>query len=115
MIIMASGSELQWALDAATELGPAVRVVSMPCFERFDRQDAAYKAEVLPPSVTKRVAIEAGVSGLWYKYVLSGKVIGTDEFGFSAPGGTVMDAFGINAKHLLEVATEMLAESASPE
>merc|ERR1719230_1019954 len=82
----------------------------MPCFERFDRQDAAYKAEVLPPNVTKRLAIEAGVSGLWYKYVLDGKVIGTDEFGFSAPGGTVMDAFGINAKHLLEVAREMLAE-----
>jgi transketolase len=109
MIILASGSEVQWALDAATELGGAVRVVSMPCFERFDRQDAAYRAEVLPPSVTKRVAIEAGVSGLWYKYVPFGKVIGTDEFGFSAPGGTVMDAFGINTKHLVEVAGAMLA------
>jgi transketolase len=110
MIILASGSELQWALDAAKELGGAVRVVSMPCFERFDRQDAAYKAEVLPPAITKRVAIEAGVSGLWYKYVLTGKVIGTDEFGFSAPGGTVMDAFGINTKHLIEVAQAMLED-----
>merc|ERR1712193_453457 len=64
MIILASGSELQWALDAAKELGGAVRVVSMPCFERFDRQDDAYEAEVLPASVAKRVAIEAGVSGL---------------------------------------------------
>merc|ERR1719375_2283404 len=90
MIILASGSELQWAMDAAKDLGSAVRVVSMPCFERFDRQDDAYKAEVLPPSVTKRVAIEAGVSGLWYKYVgLKGKVLGTDEFGFSAPGDIV--------------------------
>merc|ERR1711972_1156831 len=53
----------------AKELGTFVRVVSMPCFERFDRQSAAYKAEVLPPSVTLRVAIEAGVSHMWYKYV----------------------------------------------
>merc|ERR1719428_1163866 len=111
MIILSSGSELQWALDAAKELGGGVRVVSMPCFERFDRQDAAYKAEVLPPNVTKRVAIEAGVSGLWYKYVLDGKVIGTDEFGFSAPGSEVMDAFGINTKRLVEVARGMLKES----
>merc|ERR1711972_325248 len=102
MILMASGSETQWALDAAKELGGGVRVVSMPCFERFDRQDAAYKSEVLPPSCTKRVAVEAGVSGLWYKYAQ--QVIGTDHFGFSAPGGVVMDAFGINVKHLLEVA-----------
>jgi pyruvate dehydrogenase complex dehydrogenase (E1) component len=111
LILLSSGSELQWAMDAAKELGSAVRVVSMPCFERFDRQEDAYKAEVLPPNVTKRVAIEAGVSGLWYKYVLDGQVIGTDEFGFSAPGGTVMDAFGINTKHLLEVAGAMLKEA----
>jgi transketolase len=111
MILLASGSELQWAIDAANVLGGAVRVVSMPCFERFDRQDAAYKAEVLPPNITKRLAIEAGVSGLWYKYVLGGKVIGTDEFGFSAPGGEVMDAFGINAKHLVAEAEFMLSET----
>merc|ERR1719393_322189 len=96
MILMGSGSELQWAMAAAKELGDGVRVVSMPCFERFDRQDDAYKAEVLPPTVTKRMAIEAGVTGLWYKYVgLDGKVIGTDKFGFSAPGDTVMESFGI--------------------
>jgi hypothetical protein len=111
LIILASGSELQWAMDAAKVLGGAVRVVSMPCFERFDRQDDAYKAEVLPPN-TKRMAIEAGVSGLWYKYVLDGKVIGTDEFGFSAPGGEVMDAFGINTKNLIDVAESMLSEAA---
>jgi transketolase len=114
MIILASGSELQWAMDAATRLGGAVRVVSMPCFERFDRQDAAYKAEVLPRSVTKRVAIEAGVTGLWYKYVgLEGKVIGTDEFGLSAPGATCMDVFGLNASHLFEVA-QQLQKSLTP-
>jgi len=108
MILLASGSELQWAMDVAKDLGDGVRVVSMPCFERFDRQDAAYKAEVLPSSCTKRVAIEAGVSGLWYKYVgLDGKVIGTDKFGFSAPGDTVMKAFGLNAENLVEVAKSM--------
>jgi len=86
----------------------------MPCFERFDRQDAAYKAEVLPRSVTKRVAIEAGVTGLWYKYVgLEGKVIGTDEFGLSAPGATCMDVFGLNASHLFEVA-QQLQKSSTP-
>jgi len=108
MIIMSSGSELQWAMDAAKELGDGVRVVSMPCFERFDRQDADYKAEVLPSSCTKRLAIEAGVTGLWYKYVgLAGKVIGTDKFGFSAPGDTVMETFGITSKNLAKVAKSM--------
>lgn len=112
MIILATGSELQWAMDAAKELGGAVRVVSMPCLERFDRQHASYAAEVLPPDVTMRIAIEAGVSDLWYKYVgLDGKVIGTDRFGFSAPGSTVMDAFGITAAHLVEVAKGMQTES----
>jgi transketolase len=105
MILLASGSETQWAMDAAKELGDGVRVVSMPCFERFDRQDQAYKDEVLPPSVTKRVAIEAGVTSLWYKYVgLKGKVIGTDKFGFSAPGDIVMNAFGLNTENLIETA-----------
>jgi transketolase len=108
MIIMGSGSELQWAMDAAKELGDGVRVVSMPCFERFDRQDAAYKELVLPGSVTKRMAIEAGVTGLWYKYVgLDGKVIGTDQFGFSAPGDIVLDSFGMNTKKVLETAKAM--------
>merc|ERR1712100_415462 len=91
------------------ELGGATRVVSMPCFERFDRQDSAYKAKVLPSGVTKRVAIEAGVTALWYKYVgLDGKVIGVDRFGFSSPGNIVMDAFGINARHIVEVAKSLL-------
>lgn len=108
MIIMASGSELQWAMDAAKELGDGVRVVSMPCFERFDRQSADYKESVLPASCTKRVAIEAGVTGLWYKYTgLNGKVIGTDKFGFSAPGDTVMKEFGITTENLVNVAKSM--------
>jgi transketolase len=104
-IILAAGSELQWAIDAAKELGAGVRVVSVPCFERFDRQSAEYKESVLPSSCTKRVAIEAGVTGLWYKYVgLNGKVIGTDKFGFSAPGETVMKEFGITKENLVAVA-----------
>jgi transketolase len=109
LILMSSGSELQWAMDAAKELGGGVRVVSMPCFERFDRQDAAYKEQVLPKSCRKRVAIEAGVSKPWNKYTgLDGKVIGTDAFGFSAPGDTVMDSFGINTANLVKTAKAMM-------
>lgn len=105
LILMASGSEVQHAMAAAESLGDGVRVVSMPCMERFDRQSSAYQEEVLPLSCTKRVAIEAGVSGLWYKYVgLSGKVVAVDRFGLSAPGGTVMKELGMTADNLVEVA-----------
>lgn len=104
-ILMGAGSELQWAIDAAKELGAGVRVVSVPCFERFDRQSEEYKASVFPAECTKRLAIEAGVTGLWWKYVgLNGKVIGTDKFGFSAPGDTVMKAFGITKDNVVATA-----------
>jgi transketolase len=94
-IVLATGSEVQHAV-AATKDQPGVRVVSLPCFERFDRQPAAYRDEVLPPSCTKRVAIEAGVTGLWWKYVgTHGQVIGIDRFGMSAPGNTVFKELGI--------------------
>ena len=97
-IILATGSEVGHAVEAAKEIGDGARVVSAPCLERFDRQSAEYQAEVLPASCTKRVAIEAGVSGLWYKYVgLEGKVVGIDRFGISAPGNVVMDELGVNA------------------
>merc|ERR1719247_3478977 len=97
-IIIATGSEVQHALNAAKELGPGVRVVSMPCMERFDRQPAAYKEEVLPADCRKRVAMEAGITTMWYKYVgLDGKVIGVDRFGFSAPGDIVMKELGMTA------------------
>jgi transketolase len=95
-ILIASGSELQYAMAAAAELGEGVRVVSMPCFELFDRQSAEYRESVLPSICTKRVAIEAGVTGLWWKYVgAQGKVIGIDRFGMSAPGGTVFKELSI--------------------
>ena len=97
-IILATGSEVEHAVNAAKELGAGARVVSVPCMERFDRQTAEYREEVLPSSCTKRVAIEAGVSALWYKYVgLEGSVVGIDRFGISAPGNVVMDELGINA------------------
>lgn len=97
-IILATGSEVEHAVNAAKELGAGARVVSVPCMERFDRQTAEYREEVLPSSCIKRVAIEAGVSALWYKYVgLEGSVVGIDRFGMSAPGNVVMDELGFNA------------------
>jgi transketolase len=107
-ILLSTGSELQHAIAAAKELGAGVRVVSVPCFERFDRQDAAYKESVLPATCVKRVALEAGVTGLWYKYVgLQGKVIGIDRFGLSAPGEEVMELFGINKDSIVQVIRNM--------
>ena len=104
-ILMSCGSELQHCIAAAAELGDGVRVVSVPCFERFDRQDPAYQESVLPAACTKRLAIEAGVSGLWWKYVgLGGKVLGIDRFGISAPGNTVMKELGMTKDHVLAAA-----------
>ena len=74
-------------------------MVSLPCFERFDRQDAAYRESVLPAACTKRVAIEAGVSALWWKYVgTQGQIIAIDRFGISAPGNIVFKELGITAE-----------------
>jgi transketolase len=104
-IFLATGSEVQHAVEAAKQLGDGVRVVSLPCFERFDRQSQSYRDEVLPPSCTKRIAIEAGVSGLWWKYVgLEGKVLGIDRFGMSAPGNTVMKELGMTAEAVVKAA-----------
>jgi transketolase len=104
-ILLASGSELQYAVNAAKILGPGVRVVSIPCFERFNRQTAEYREAILPSAVRKRVAIEAGVTGLWYQYVgLDGKVIGIDRFGMSAPGATVFKELGITTEAVVAAA-----------
>lgn len=109
LIILASGSEVQHALGAAEQLGDGIRVVSMPCFERFDRQSADYIESVLPRSCTARVAVEAGVSSTWGKYVgLAGKTVCIDRFGISAPGGTVMKELGMSADNVAAVAKELL-------
>jgi transketolase len=95
-ILLATGSEVQHAVAAAAELGDGVRVVSLPCLERFERQSPEYKESILPKAVKKRIAIEAGVSGLWWKYVGDeGKIIAIDRFGISAPGNTVFKELGI--------------------
>lgn len=103
LIIIATGSEVQHALAAAKDMSGA-RVVSMPCMELYERQSDDYKESVLPSTCTKRIAMEAGVSGLWYKY--ASKVVGVDRFGFSAPGDIVMKELGMSAENLAaEIAT----------
>ncbi|MEM8867143.1 MAG: transketolase [Verrucomicrobiota bacterium] len=109
IILMATGSELQHAMGAAEIIGDGARVVSLPCFERFDRQPADYIDSVLPLSCTARVAVEAGVSNTWGKYVgLTGKTVCIDRFGISAPGGTVMKELGMTAGNVAAVAKELL-------
>jgi len=104
LIIIATGSEVQHALEAAADM-PGARVVSMPCVEAYERQSEEYKESVLPSTCTKRIAMEAGVSGLWYKY--ASKVIGVDRFGFSAPGDIVMKELGMSAENLKAKIEEM--------
>ena len=98
-IIIATGSEVGIAREALKELkaeGKAVRLVSMPCTDVFDAQDAAYRESILPGAVTARVAIEAGVTSFWYKYVgFGGKIVGIDTFGESAPINDLYQHFGI--------------------
>lgn len=108
LILLSCGSELQHAMVAASQLGDGVRVVSMPCFERFARESEAYREEVLPKSCRRRVALEAGVKGLWYQYVgLDGVVLGMDRFGISAPGAEAMKQFGIDAQHVVDAAKSL--------
>ena len=107
-ILLASGSELQHAMAASADLGPGTRVVSMPCFERFEAQNSEYRESVLPAACRKRVSIEAGISDPWFRYVgLDGRTVAVDKFGLSAPGPTVMKEFGMTAGHLVEVAKSL--------
>jgi transketolase len=109
LILLSCGSELQHALAAAQQLGDGVRVVSVPCFERFNRQPSEYRDQVLPDECRKRVAIEAGVPEIWHQYVgLDGKVIGLTQFGLSAPGAEVMKERGITAQHVVEAARTLM-------
>lgn len=106
-ILLASGSEVNLAVAAAKELeaqGEKVRVVSVPSTDIFDVQDAAYKEEILPNAVRRRVAIEMAATQSWYKYVgLDGAVIGIDKFGASAPAAKVMEEYGFTVAHIAEV------------
>ena len=112
LILIATGSEVALAFHAAEELekeGRKVRVVSMPCCEVFDRQDAAYKEAVLPCACRARVAVEAGCTQGWYKYVgLDGKVLGLDHYGESAPAGLLFEKFGFTVDNLVKVAKSVL-------
>jgi transketolase len=111
-IIIGTGTEVELAVSAAEQLASAgrkVRVVSMPSMDVFDAQDAAYKESVLPDAVKVRVAVEAGVSSLWPKYVgLHGKVIGVDSFGESAPAPEVYKTFGVTAEAVAEAVNSLL-------
>jgi transketolase len=104
-ILLSAGSELQLALAAAKSLGAGTRVVSMPCFARFDRQPPEYREQVLPTSCRRRVAIEATVTSTWARYVgLDGATVGIDRFGMSAPAKEIFKELGITTEHLVAVA-----------
>ncbi|MEZ9680728.1 transketolase [Vibrio splendidus] len=113
LIIIATGSEVELAVSAAAELtaeGKAVRVVSMPATDAFDKQDAQYRESVLPSDVTARIAVEAGIADFWYKYVgFGGKIIGMTTFGESAPAGELFKMFGFTTENVVNTAKELLA------
>ena len=110
-IIIATGSEVSLAVDAQkalSEQGVHVSVVSMPCTNLFDRQDQAYKDSVLPKGV-KRVAVEAGITGFWYKYLgLDGAVVGMDCFGESAPAADLFKHFGFTTDNVVKAVKGIL-------
>ena len=111
-IIIATGSEIGIAQEAAASLrvqGKAIRVVSMPCTEAFERQDAAYQDSVLPATVTARVAVEAAHADYWYKYVgLQGRIVGMTTFGESAPAGQLFEMFGFTADNVAAQVCELI-------
>ncbi|EJL6551222.1 transketolase [Vibrio cholerae] len=113
LILIATGSEVELAVAAYEQLsaeGKAVRVVSMPSTDAFDKQDAAYREAVLPSAVTKRIAIEAGIADFWYKYVgFGGRIIGMTSFGESAPAGELFKLFGFTTENVVKQAKELLA------
>jgi transketolase len=115
LILMASGSEVSLAFDAATQLrqdGVAVRVVSVPSWELFDAQSAEYKEAVLPKDVRARIAIEAGISMGWEKYTgLDGDIIALDHFGASAPAQILFKEFGFSVENVVKRAKALLKNS----
>tara|TARA_B100001057_G_scaffold487415_1_gene570118 strand:- start:454 stop:2466 length:2013 start_codon:yes stop_codon:yes gene_type:complete len=113
LILIATGSEVELAVNAAAELtaeGKKVRVVSMPATDAFDKQGAEYRESVLPSDVTARIAVEAGIADFWYKYVgFGGKIIGMTTFGESAPAGELFKMFGFTTENVVNTAKELLA------
>lgn len=112
LILLATGSEVSLVLDAQAKLkeeGIAARVVSMPCWELFEKQDASYKEKVLPPSIRKRLAVEAGSVLGWHKYVTDeGSILGMTTFGDSAPAGDLMKLFGFTVDNVVKEARKLL-------
>jgi transketolase len=113
-ILIGTGSELHLAFGAAEALeadGIPTRVVSLPCWERFEAQDQAYRDEILPPTVRRRVSVEAGVSLGWERWVGDeGAIIGLDHFGASAPGATILREFGFTAERVADVARSVVRD-----
>ncbi|MFK8047354.1 MAG: transketolase [Halioglobus sp.] len=111
-VLIATGSEIGLAMAAAEQLsssGKSIRVVSMPCAERFEKQDALYREAVLPSDVLARVAIEAAHADYWYKYVgLDGRVVGMTTFGESAPAGDLMQHFGFTVENVVSTVQDIL-------
>jgi transketolase len=116
-LVMATGSEVQLGLEAvqrAQAAGRRVRLISLPCWQVFDRQEAGYRESVLPAAVKARVAVEAGTTGLWWRYVgEAGRVIGIDRFGSSGKGPEVLKYFGFTADHVYQAIEESLARKGS--
>lgn len=115
LILIATGSEVELALKAASELekdGHQIRVVSMPSTNTFDQQSSQYKETVLPSAITSRIAIEAGYPDFWHKYVgLNGKVLGMSTFGESAPASDLFEEFGFTTDKLVAMASEFLSDN----
>ncbi|MCA9876819.1 MAG: transketolase, partial [Thermomicrobiales bacterium] len=116
VVLIGTGSEVDVAVQAAAllaEQGITARVVSMPSWELFQRQDAAYRASVLGPAGTARVAVEAGVTLGWERFVgENGAVVGIDRYGASGPGGAVLKHFGFTAAHVAATALRVLGKDA---
>ncbi|HUN61203.1 MAG TPA: transketolase [Candidatus Sulfotelmatobacter sp.] len=114
VILLATGSELQWAVGAYEKLkseGIKARVVSMPCWELFDQQDAGYKESVLPSSVTARVSVEMAATLGWERYIgIKGKAVGMHTFGASAPIKELLKRFGFDTEHVVAAAKELLGK-----
>ena len=115
VILLATGSEVQLAVEAAKQLeaeGTATRVVSAPCLEWFDEQDDAYRESVLPSAVRARVSVEAALAMPWYKYTGTfGRNVSLEHFGASAPAGELFEKFGITTEAVVNAAHESITAS----